>query len=102
LQLPSEDSEVHQDSNSQSGSSLGSVRVHSFTLSYIPKSMKCDSRVSPLARTFASPCFGRKPKVKVGTNVNFIDHEYARRFVKIGIEQQNILLLRNKMNNKHG
>jgi hypothetical protein len=27
--------------------------------------MKCDSRVSLLARTFASPCFGHEPKAKV-------------------------------------
>jgi hypothetical protein len=37
------------------------------TFSYTPKSMKCDSRASFLACTFASPCFGRKPKVKVVT-----------------------------------
>jgi hypothetical protein len=30
--------------------------------------MKCDSQASLLARTFASLCFGRKPKVKVVTN----------------------------------
>jgi hypothetical protein len=36
LQSFFKDSEVHRDSNSQSGSSLGSVRVHSFTLSYTP------------------------------------------------------------------
>jgi hypothetical protein len=29
--------------------------------------MKCDSRALFLARTFASPCFGRKPKVRVAT-----------------------------------
>jgi len=29
--------------------------------------MKCDSRVSLLAHTFASPCLGRKPKAKVAT-----------------------------------
>jgi hypothetical protein len=55
------------DSNSQSGSSLGSVRVQSFTLSYTPMSMKCDSRASLLAHTFASPCLGCKPKAKVMT-----------------------------------
>jgi len=32
-----EDLRVHQDSNSQSGSSLGSVRVHSLTLSFTPR-----------------------------------------------------------------
>ncbi len=46
---------LHQDSNSQSESSLGNVRVDSLTLSYIPKSMKCDSRASLLAHTFYKP-----------------------------------------------
>jgi hypothetical protein len=41
------------------------VRVHSFALSYILGSMRCDSRDSLLARTLASLCHGRKPKVKV-------------------------------------
>jgi hypothetical protein len=41
--------------------------VHSLTLSYTPGSMKCDSQASLLARTFASPCFYRKPKTKVAT-----------------------------------
>jgi hypothetical protein len=36
--------EVHWDFNSQSGNSLGSVGVHSLTLSYTSKSMKCDSQ----------------------------------------------------------
>jgi hypothetical protein len=64
---PSEDSGVHWDSNSQNGSSLGSVRVHSLTLSYIPRSMRCDFRVSLLARNLASPCLGREPKARVVT-----------------------------------
>jgi hypothetical protein len=33
---------VHQDSISQSGNCLGSVNVHSLTLSYTPGSMRCD------------------------------------------------------------
>jgi hypothetical protein len=52
---------VHWESNSQS------EKVHSFTFSYIFVSMKCDSRVSLLARTFVNPCLGREPKVKVAT-----------------------------------
>jgi hypothetical protein len=47
--------------------SLGSVQVHSFTLSHTPGSMKCDSRASLLARTFASPYLGCEPKAKVAT-----------------------------------
>jgi hypothetical protein len=30
--------------------------------------MKCDFQASLLARTFASPCFGREPKARVVTN----------------------------------
>jgi len=55
------------DSNSQNGSSLGSVRVLSLTFSYTPRSMKCDSRASFLAHTFASPCLGREPKARLRT-----------------------------------
>ncbi len=51
--------------------SLGSVGVHSLTLSYIPESMKCDSWASLLARTFASPYLGCEPKVRVAI-VSFI------------------------------
>jgi len=56
------------DSNSQSGSPLGSVWVHSLTLSYPPSSMKCDSHASLLACTFSSLCLGREPKTKVVTD----------------------------------
>jgi len=62
-----ENSEVHRNSNSQSGNSLGSVRVHSLTLSHTPRSMKCDSQALLLAHTFASPCLGHKPKARVVT-----------------------------------
>jgi hypothetical protein len=62
---------VHWNSNSQSGSSLGSMRVRSLTLSYIPGSMRCDSRASFLARTLASPCLGREPKAKFTTTRMF-------------------------------
>jgi len=65
LKLPFEDLEVHRDSNSQSGNAFGSVGVCSLTLSYTFKSMKCDSRASLLARTFASPCLGHEPKARV-------------------------------------
>jgi hypothetical protein len=67
LQLPSKDLKVHWDSNSQSGSSLGNVGVHLLTLSYIPRSMNCDSRASLLARTFANPCLSCEPKAMVAT-----------------------------------
>jgi hypothetical protein len=51
----------------QSESSFGSVKVHSFTLSYTPGNMKCDSWASFLACTLASPCLGREPKVRAAT-----------------------------------
>jgi len=74
-----EDSEVHRDSNSQSGNSFGSVGVHSLTLSNTPGSMKCDFRASFLAHIFASPCLGCEPKVKVATlimtNFDIIRHQ---------------------------
>jgi hypothetical protein len=41
--------------------------VHSFTLSYAPKSMRCDSHASLLGRNLANPCFGCKPKARVVT-----------------------------------
>ncbi len=56
------------DSNSQSGSSHGSVRVHSLTLSYIPGSMRCDSRASLLDCTLASPRLGLRHFNGIGTN----------------------------------
>jgi hypothetical protein len=58
---------VYRDSISQSGSCLGSVRVHSFTLSYTPKSMWCDSQASSWPVTLQPFCLGRKPKARVAT-----------------------------------
>ncbi len=58
---------IHRDSNSQSGSSFGSVRVHSLTLFCISGSMKCHSWASLLARAFVSLCLGREPKARVVT-----------------------------------
>jgi len=43
------------------------VEVHSLTLSHTPGNMKCDSRTSLLAHTFANPCLGCEPKVRVAT-----------------------------------
>ncbi len=54
-------------SDSQNGSLLESVGVHYLTLSCTPRSMKCDSQASFLARTFVSPCLGREPKAKIAT-----------------------------------
>jgi len=63
----SENLRVYWDSNSQSVNSLGSLRVHSLTLSCTPESMKCDSGASYLVRTFESPYLGREPKAWVVT-----------------------------------
>jgi hypothetical protein len=46
-----------RESNSQSGSSLGSVRVHSFTLSYTPENMRCHSWAFFLAFILAKCIF---------------------------------------------
>jgi hypothetical protein len=81
LQLLSEDLGVHQDSNSQSGSSLGSVRVHSFIVFCNPRSMKCDSWASLLVRILASPYLGHKPKARVAT-VHSLTLSYTRRSMK--------------------
>jgi len=62
-----EDLGVHRDSNSPSGSSLGNVRVHSFTLSFTLENIICASQASLLSRTLASPCLGHEPKAKVTT-----------------------------------
>jgi hypothetical protein len=43
------------------GGSFPHILPHSHT----PGNMKCDSRASLLARTFASPCLGREPKAKI-------------------------------------
>jgi len=64
LQSLSKDSRVHWDSNSQNVNSLESVRVHSLTLSCTPKSMKCDSRVSYLARTFRTLALVTNPRLR--------------------------------------
>jgi hypothetical protein len=41
--------------------------IHALTLSYIPRSMKCDSRASFLAHPFAIFCLSREPKTRVTT-----------------------------------
>jgi hypothetical protein len=55
------------------GAHFGSLEVHSVTLTltlfHTPESMKCDSHASFLARTFVSPCFGHKPKVRVAIKI---------------------------------
>jgi hypothetical protein len=53
------------ETNSPSGSYLGSVRVHSLTLSCTPGNIAYVSRASLLSHTLASPCLGRKPKARV-------------------------------------
>jgi len=62
--LLSKHSKVHWDFNSQGGSSLGSVRVHSLTFSFIPG-------LFLLAHNLASPCLGREPKTKIATMGDF-------------------------------
>jgi hypothetical protein len=47
------------------------VRVHSLTISYTPRSMKCDSHVSLLAHTLASLCLNHEPKARVAKLLNY-------------------------------
>jgi hypothetical protein len=75
--LPFENLGVHLKSNFQNGNSFGNVKIHSFTLSYTPRSMKCDSWVSLLACTFASPYFGHEPNVRVATNGQSIEARFG-------------------------
>jgi hypothetical protein len=81
IYIPSGYLKIHHDSNSQSGSPLGRVWVHSLTLSYTPGSMKCDSQASLLARTFVSPCLGHEPKVKVATQNHEWNPKVLNKFV---------------------
>jgi len=74
--LLSENLKVQWDSNSQNGSSLENVSVHSLTLSYTPRSMRWDSRVSFLACTLASPYRGPKPEARVAT-LHFIENAHC-------------------------
>ncbi len=67
LESLSKNSKIHWDSNSQNGSSFGNVKVHPLTLSFTLRSMRCDSRASPLAHTLASPYLCYEPKAKVTT-----------------------------------
>jgi len=76
---------IHQDTNSQSGSSLGNVKVHSLTLSCTLESMKCNSWASFLARAFVSPCIGRKPKAKVTTKWTSNFHVWYKVSIYCGV-----------------
>jgi hypothetical protein len=55
--------------------------VHSLKLSYTLENMKCDSRASFLARTFASPCLGHKPKVRVAKVTT--NKKVKKKFVRV-------------------
>jgi len=77
-----EHSAVRRDSNSQGGSSLGSVKVHSLTLLFT-------LRLPFLARNLASPCLGHEPKARVMTlkasDANFEDFMKVELYIpKIG------------------
>jgi len=58
---------IHWDSISQNGSCLGSVRVHSLTLSCTLGSVWCDSRDSSWSAPLQPFCLGREPKTRVAT-----------------------------------
>jgi hypothetical protein len=83
LKSLSKHSGVHWDSNSQSGSSFGSVRAYSLTLSCTLGSMWHDTRASLLARNLATPCLGHKPKFKVVTKMD-ITFSQNKHFGQVG------------------
>ncbi len=66
---------IHWDSNSQTGSSYGSVGVQSFTLSYIFGSMKCDSQLHSWLTPLQVLALVM-PKVRVTTHTTRIDHNW--------------------------
>ncbi len=76
LAITLEDSGVHWDSNSQNGSSLGSVSVHPHTLPH--------SRASLLACVLPSPCFGQEPKARVATYFNS-HHNFQVKITENGV-----------------
>jgi hypothetical protein len=61
FEIAFENLEIHQNSNSQSGSPLASVWAHSLTFSYTLGECECDSQVAFSALTFLNPYFSRKP-----------------------------------------
>jgi hypothetical protein len=67
-----ENSRMHRDSNSQSWTPFGSVRVHSHplschSLSCIPGSIRSDSQAPFWPVTLQPLCLGREPKARVVT-----------------------------------
>jgi hypothetical protein len=61
------------DSNSQHGSSLGSVRVHALTLFALLGTCEMTPRSPFCLTTLQPPCLGREPKAKVVTQSFIID-----------------------------
>jgi hypothetical protein len=55
------------DSNSQHGSSLGSVRVHALTLFAFSRACEVTSKSPSWPTTLQPPCLGREPKARVAT-----------------------------------
>jgi hypothetical protein len=88
LQSPSKNLEVHWVSNSQNGSSLGSVRVHSLTLFCTPGNIRCDSWDSFLAHNLANHCLCCEPKARVVTiwvQVWVLFIQYVRKFTNMSL-----------------
>ncbi len=69
------------ESNSQNGSSLGNMEVHSLSLSHTLGNMKRESQASLLARTFASLCLGHEPKARVAiVDISIVKDKYVFAF----------------------
>jgi hypothetical protein len=62
------------------GSCLGSVRVHSLTLSYTPGSPWCDSRASFWPAPLQPFCLGCEPKARVATSCIWLNKIRCKNF----------------------
>ncbi len=81
LQSLSENLGIHRDFNFQNGNSLGSVRVHSLTLSYIPRSMRRDSQASSWPTTLQAIALVASPKLGLrqnGIGYKLVFHSYSK------------------------
>jgi hypothetical protein len=61
--------------------------------------MRCDSRVSFLARNLASPCLGREPKVRVETmrKIIMVEFGFCKTFGKENLKHHLLNILNNEI-----
>ncbi len=65
LHSPFENSRIHWDYNSQNGSSFGSVKVHSLTFLWTPKSMRCDPGLPSWPTTLQAIALVASPRLRL-------------------------------------